>query len=53
MASETLAQVECGEACYWVASLLNEKYSDNKKNQLPVIKCNTDSRQLPEAIQSV
>ena len=35
LASEILTQVECDEARYWKASLLNEIYSDNKKH-LPI-----------------
>ena len=54
MASETLAQVECAEACYWIAGLLNEiLYNDNKKPPLPAIECIKDSRQLHEAILSI
>ena len=43
----------CAEACYWIASLLNEIYNDNKKHPLPAIECNTVSRQLHEAILSI
>ena len=54
MAAETLVQVECAEACFWIASLLNEiLYEDPKKHPLPLIECNTDSRQLHDALQSI
>ena len=42
MASETLVQVECDDACYWIASFLNEILHDKKKHSLPVIECNPD-----------
>ena len=54
MASETLVQVECAEACYWIASLMNKiLHNDIRKQPLPAIKCKTDSRQLHEAILSI
>ena len=54
MVSGTLVQGECAAACYWLASLLNEiLYNYNKKQWLPAIECNTESRQSHEAILSV
>ena len=47
MAAETLIQVDCADACYWIGSLMNEIiHADHTKQAIPVIQCNTDSHQL-------
>ena len=54
IAAETLIQVDCAEACYWIGSLVNEIiYADHTKQAVPVIQCNTDSHQLYDAVHSI
>ena len=54
MAAETLIQVECAEACFWIANLLREIINPNNTNsKLPIIECNTDSHQLYDAVHSI
>ena len=54
MAAETLIQVDCAEACYWIGSLMIEIiYADHTKQAIPAIQCNTDSHQLYDAVHSI
>ena len=54
MAAETLIQMDCAEACYWIGSLMNEIiHADHTKQAIPVIQCNTDSHHLYDAVHSI
>ena len=53
IALKTLVQIEYTEACYWIASLLNEICNDTKKYPFPVTEYNTDTIQLNEVIQTI
>ena len=53
MAAETLVLVDCAEACFWLRNLLQELLFKNSEKNLPEIECNTDSRQLYDAVHSI
>ena len=50
MAAETLEQVECAEAAFWIGNLLKELLAQN--SPLP-IECYTDSHQLYDGLYSI
>ena len=53
MAAETLIQVECTEACFWISKLFNEMvFPEPDCHQTPII-CHTDSHQLYVATMSL